>query len=48
VAAVIADTIESPDPPLRIPVGAPAEQLLAALRAAPADQPFRLSGSLAG
>jgi NADP-dependent 3-hydroxy acid dehydrogenase YdfG len=48
VAAVIADTIEDPDPPLRIPVGAPAEQLLAALHAAPADQPFRLTGSLAG
>jgi NADP-dependent 3-hydroxy acid dehydrogenase YdfG len=45
VAAVIADTIENPDPPLRIPVGDPAEQLLAALHAAPADQPFRLTGS---
>jgi NADP-dependent 3-hydroxy acid dehydrogenase YdfG len=44
VAAVIADTIENPDPPLRIPVGGPAEQLLAALHAAPADQPFRIAG----
>jgi NADP-dependent 3-hydroxy acid dehydrogenase YdfG len=43
VAAVIADTIENPDPPLRVPVGGPAEQLLAALHAAPADQPFRLT-----
>jgi NADP-dependent 3-hydroxy acid dehydrogenase YdfG len=36
VATVIADTIEDPDPPLRIP----AAQLLSALHAAPADRPF--------
>jgi NADP-dependent 3-hydroxy acid dehydrogenase YdfG len=40
VAAVIADAIEDPDPPLRIPVGGPASQLLSALHAAPADRPF--------
>jgi NADP-dependent 3-hydroxy acid dehydrogenase YdfG len=45
VAAVIADTIENPDPPLRIPVGGPAAHLLAALHDAPADQPFRLTGA---
>jgi NADP-dependent 3-hydroxy acid dehydrogenase YdfG len=40
VATVIADTIEDPDPPLRIAVGGPARQLLAAWHSAPADQPF--------
>src|SRR4029077_12066152 len=40
VATLIADTIENPDPALRIPAGAPAQQQLAALHAAPTDRPF--------
>jgi NADP-dependent 3-hydroxy acid dehydrogenase YdfG len=45
VATVIADTIENPDPPLRIAVGRPARELLAALHTAPADQPFSTTSS---
>ena len=44
VAAAVADTIESPEPPLRIPVGAPAEQTLKARKAAPEDAPFIPAG----
>jgi NAD(P)-dependent dehydrogenase (short-subunit alcohol dehydrogenase family) len=40
VAAAVADTIEQPDPPLRVPVGAPASTALAARKAAPEDAPF--------
>lgn len=40
---VIADTIELPNPPLRIPVGAAAERLLAAMHVAPTDQPFSIT-----
>jgi len=46
VAAAVADTIERADPPLRVPVGAPAEQLLKARKVAPEDVPF-LPASLA-
>jgi NADP-dependent 3-hydroxy acid dehydrogenase YdfG len=42
VARAIADLIEQPDPPLRLPIGVQAESVLAALAAAPADRPFRL------
>ncbi|MFB7272043.1 SDR family oxidoreductase [Streptomyces sp. NPDC056244] len=40
VATVVADTIEQPDPPLRVPVGAPAERVLRARKAAPEGEPF--------
>jgi NAD(P)-dependent dehydrogenase (short-subunit alcohol dehydrogenase family) len=40
VATLIADTVENPDPALRIPAGAAAQQQLAALHAAPTDRPF--------
>ncbi|MFD7996817.1 SDR family oxidoreductase [Streptomyces mexicanus] len=40
VAAVVADTIEQPDPPLRVPAGAPAERVLRARKEAPEDKPF--------
>jgi NAD(P)-dependent dehydrogenase (short-subunit alcohol dehydrogenase family) len=40
VAAAVADALELPDPPLRIPVGAPAKNALAARHAAPDDMPF--------
>jgi NAD(P)-dependent dehydrogenase (short-subunit alcohol dehydrogenase family) len=40
VAAVVADTIEAPEPPLRVPVGIPAEQVLKARKQAPEDEPF--------
>ena len=40
VAAAVADTIERPDPPLRVPVGAPARTALEARKAAPEDAPF--------
>lgn len=43
VAAAVADTIEQPEPPLRVPVGAPAKQALAARKAAPESEPFRLA-----
>ncbi len=40
VANAVADTIGNPQPPLRIPVGAPAAQMLAARRAADDTTPF--------
>jgi NAD(P)-dependent dehydrogenase (short-subunit alcohol dehydrogenase family) len=40
VAAAVADTIEQPDPPLRVPVGAPARTALEARKEAPEDAPF--------
>lgn len=40
VAAVVADTIEQPEPPLRVPAGAPAERVLRARKEAPEDKPF--------
>ncbi|MEU3983740.1 SDR family oxidoreductase [Streptomyces sp. NPDC026672] len=40
VASVVADTIERPEPPLRVPVGAPAERPLKARKEAPEDKPF--------
>lgn len=40
VACVLADAIEDPDPPLRIPVGEPARAAIAARHAAPGDRPF--------
>ncbi|MEA5362812.1 SDR family oxidoreductase [Amycolatopsis sp., V23-08] len=41
VAATVADTIERPEPPLRVPAGAPAERVLRARKAAPETEPFR-------
>jgi hypothetical protein len=43
VAHAVADTVENPDPPLRLPVGRPAATLLAARRAAADDLPFRIA-----
>ncbi|MET9557268.1 SDR family oxidoreductase [Streptomyces sp. NPDC006645] len=40
VAAAVADTVEQPDPPLRVPVGAPARVALEARKSAPEDAPF--------
>jgi NAD(P)-dependent dehydrogenase (short-subunit alcohol dehydrogenase family) len=40
VAAGIADAAEAPQLPLRIPLGQPASQILAARRASPDDRPF--------
>ncbi|ETK37633.1 3-oxoacyl-ACP reductase [Microbispora sp. ATCC PTA-5024] len=40
VAAAVADTIEQPDPPLRVPVGAPANRVLRARKEAPENEPF--------
>lgn len=40
VAAVVADTIERPEPPLRVPVGAPAARALRARKAAPDEHPY--------
>lgn len=40
VAAAVADTIERSDPPLRVPVGAPAITALEARKAAPEHAPF--------
>ncbi len=40
VAQAVADTLEDPDPPLRLPVGRPAATLLAARHATPDDVPF--------
>lgn len=44
VAAAVADTIERPDPPLRVPVGTPAEQVLKARKEALETEPFRPAG----
>jgi NADP-dependent 3-hydroxy acid dehydrogenase YdfG len=43
VAAAVADTIEQPDPPLRVPVGAPAEKVLQARKQAPENEPFLMA-----
>ena len=43
VAAAIADLVEAPNPPLRLPIGAPAEQALKARKEAPENEPFRLA-----
>ncbi|MEW2508088.1 SDR family oxidoreductase [Amycolatopsis sp. NPDC047767] len=40
VAAAVADTIEQAEPPLRVPVGAPAWEVLEARKSAPEDKPF--------
>ena len=40
VAEVLADLVDQPAVPLRVPVGATAEHVLAARNAAPYDQPF--------
>jgi NADP-dependent 3-hydroxy acid dehydrogenase YdfG len=40
VAAVVADTIEQAEPPLRVPAGAPAERALKARKEAPESEPF--------
>ncbi|MFJ4921011.1 SDR family oxidoreductase [Streptomyces sp. NPDC088725] len=40
VATAVADTIEQPDPPLRVPVGAPARTALEARKTAPEEAPF--------
>ena len=40
VAATLADLVEQPAVPLRVPVGRAAERVLAARNAAPYDQPF--------
>ncbi|MFG2961061.1 hypothetical protein ACGF5O_45985 [Streptomyces sp. NPDC048291] len=40
IAAELADTVEHPDPPLRVPAGAPAERILRARKEAPEDAPF--------
>ncbi|MEV6238197.1 SDR family oxidoreductase [Lentzea sp. NPDC051838] len=40
VAVVVADTIEHPEPALRVPVGAPAEQALKARKEAPDTESF--------
>ncbi|GAA4256803.1 SDR family NAD(P)-dependent oxidoreductase [Dactylosporangium darangshiense] len=40
VAATVADTIEHPKPPLRVPVGAPATRVLQARKEAPDSKPF--------
>jgi NAD(P)-dependent dehydrogenase (short-subunit alcohol dehydrogenase family) len=42
VAQAVADTLENPDPPLRVPVGRPAATLLAARHATDDDVPFRI------
>jgi NADP-dependent 3-hydroxy acid dehydrogenase YdfG len=43
VAAAVADTIEQPAPPLRVPVGAPAKRALQARKAAAENEPFLLA-----
>src|SRR6266487_5213230 len=43
VAAAVADVLEDPDPPLRVPVGRPAETVLVARRVAVDDMPFRIA-----
>jgi NADP-dependent 3-hydroxy acid dehydrogenase YdfG len=48
VAAGIADAAEAPQLPLRIPLGQPASQILAARRASPDDRPFIPVASTAG
>ena len=43
VAAAVADTIEQPSPPLRVPVGVPAKRALQARKEAPETEPFLLA-----
>jgi len=43
VAAAVADTIENPEPPLRVPVGAPAKRVLQARKEAPESEPFLMA-----
>ena len=43
VATVVADTIEHPQPPLRVPAGLPAERALKARKSAPEAEPFMLA-----
>lgn len=43
VATAIADAVEHDNPPFRIPVGAPAETVLAARTASPPEIPFRIA-----
>ncbi|MGW6008411.1 SDR family oxidoreductase [Streptomyces sp. NPDC055210] len=40
VASAVADTVEQDEPPLRVPVGAVAERVLAARKQAPENKPF--------
>lgn len=40
VAVAVADTIELSEPPLRVPVGAPAQRVLEARKQAPENEPF--------
>jgi NAD(P)-dependent dehydrogenase (short-subunit alcohol dehydrogenase family) len=41
--AAVADALELADPPLRLPVGAPARMVLTARSGAPDDVPFRVA-----
>lgn len=43
VADAVADTIEQAEPPLRVPVGQPAERALRARKEAPESEPFLLA-----
>jgi NAD(P)-dependent dehydrogenase (short-subunit alcohol dehydrogenase family) len=43
VAAAVADTIEQAEPPLRVPVGAPARRALQARKEAPENEPFLMA-----
>ncbi|MFF4704833.1 SDR family oxidoreductase [Streptomyces sp. NPDC001288] len=45
VAVTVARTVSEPDPPLRVPVGPPAERLLRARKQAPEDRPFLPAGT---
>ncbi|MFE7168414.1 SDR family oxidoreductase [Streptomyces sp. NPDC057616] len=43
VAAAVAATVEHPEPPLRVPVGAPAERALKARKEASENEPFLMT-----
>lgn len=43
VAAAVAATVEHPEPPLRVPVGAPAERVLKARKEASENEPFLMT-----
>ena len=43
VAAAVADTIEQAEPPLRVPVGAPAKRVLQARKEASENEPFLMT-----
>ncbi|GAA4557163.1 SDR family oxidoreductase [Planotetraspora kaengkrachanensis] len=43
VATAVADTIEQPEPPFRVPVGAPARRVLQARKEAPESEPFLMA-----